>query len=104
MTSSRNARVWAFSRIGPIGLRMVVVVPDRPTMNTYFCQISRWISGLNSAALSSFRQGCRMRLPRFHVYALWVNDSGGLIVRVGRNRAMRLREFAAGALAPMARV
>jgi len=58
MTSSRNARVWAFSRIGPIGLRMVVVVPDRPTMNTYFCQISRWISGD-----AAFQAGVEKTLP-----------------------------------------
>src|SRR6266478_5975225 len=64
MTSSRNARVCRFSRIGPIALRMAVVVPDKPTRNTYFSQISRTMSVESSALMPPFRQACRKASAR----------------------------------------
>ena len=64
MTSSRKARVCGCSRIGPIVLRIVVVVPDSPTRNTYFCQISRRMSSESSALMPPARQASRNACPR----------------------------------------
>src|SRR5216683_1715079 len=64
MTSSRNARVCAFSRIGPITLRIAVVVPDKPTRNTYFSQISRRMLVESSALMPPFRQASRSASAR----------------------------------------
>ena len=48
--SSMNARACGFPRMGPIGLRMVVVAPDSPTRKTYFSQIDLRMSALSSAS------------------------------------------------------
>jgi hypothetical protein len=62
ITSSRKARVCGFERIGPMVLRIVVVVPDRPTRKTYFCQISRRMSVESSALMPPARQAASKRL------------------------------------------
>ena len=45
-------------------VRIVVVVPDRPTRNTNFCQISRSIAGDSSAWMPPARQAASSAWPR----------------------------------------
>ena len=59
MRSSRNRRVCGFSRIGPMVVRIVAVVPESATRNTNFCQISRRISALSSALMPPRRHSSR---------------------------------------------
>ena len=64
MRSRKKARVCRFARIGPIGMRIVVVVPDSATRNTNFCQISRRMVSESSALIPPARHASRNASPR----------------------------------------
>ena len=65
MRSCRKARVCGFERTGPSVLRMLVVVADSPTRNTYFSQIERRTSVLSSAVTPDFTSAACRSFTRF---------------------------------------
>ena len=56
MTSASSPRVSGSSRIGPIGRRVSAVMALRPTMNTNFSQIARWMLSLSTVSMPALRQ------------------------------------------------